>query len=281
MAIDWSAVSGREFHKMSGSGNDFVFFDAVAHPAGDLATEEAIRTLCARATGIGADGVVFLEPPDAPHSGAAFRMRYHNSDGSRASMCGNAALCSTRLAVELGRANPAGFTFETDDGPVTGRMRDGRPEIDLSPVRELRVDAGLSRSSGERRIGYATAGVPHLVVDVADIGAVPLEPRGRALRFDPSLPAGANVNFVARCGSDWRMRTYERGVEGETLACGTGAVATAAVLAAWGETPRTEVVIVTSSGKPLVVRLPATATESPSLSGEGRIVFRGTLGELV
>jgi diaminopimelate epimerase len=265
---------------MCGSGNDFVFFDAIALPAGALGSEEGIRTLCARATGIGADGVVFLEPPDDPGAGAAFRMRYHNSDGSRASMCGNAALCSTRLAVELGHADPAGFVFQSDAGLVRARMRDGSPEIGLAPVVAVRDDAGLCLAPGERRIGYATAGVPHLVVEVEDIAAVPLDGRGRELRFDPSLEHGANVNFVAPATDGWRMRTYERGVEGETLACGSGAIATATVLAAWGQSTTAEVVIATSSGKPLVVRLPARADDGPSLRGEGRLVFRGTLGEL-
>ena len=207
-------------------------------------------------------------------------MRYHNSDGSRASMCGNAALCSTRLAVELGAADPAGFAFLSDAGLIGARIRDGRPQIDLAPVVGLRPDAELGRTGGERRIGYARAGVPHLVVEVADVEAVDLAARGRALRFDPSLADGANVNFVAPANGGWRMRTYERGVEGETLACGTGAVACAAVLSAWGAAGDA-VTILTSSGRPLVVGLPRDVAGRPSLAGEGRIVFRGELREPV
>jgi diaminopimelate epimerase len=282
VSIDWRAVAGREFYKMCGSGNDFVFFDALGVPAGELGGEAAIRALCARATGVGADGVVFLEPatPDEVAVGAAFRMRYHNSDGSRASMCGNAALCTTRLAVELGRVDPAGFTFLSDAGLIRARIRGGRPQIDLGPVTGLRAEAALGRERGERRIGYARAGVPHLVVEVEDVAGVELDRRGRSLRFDPALAAGggANVNFVAPADGGWRMRTYERGVEGETLACGTGAVACAAVLASWGAAER-DVTIVTSSGRPLVVSLPVDGAAGPSLAGEGRIVFRGELRE--
>ena len=270
----------RSFYKMCGSGNDFVFFDARDGAPAELDTEAAIRLLCARATGVGADGVVFLEPSDR----AAVRMRYHNSDGSRATFCGNAALCTTRLAVELGIAEAAGFVFEADTGLVAARLRDGVPEIDFGPVGELRRDAPVTAAAGERRIGFALAGVPHLVVRVDDIEAVPLDRRGRALRFDPALgAAGANVNFVAPDASSggWLMRTYERGVEGETLACGTGAVACAAVLSAWNDADQ-PTTIVTRSGKPLIVRQRAGdgGNPGPSLSGEGRIVYEGVLREL-
>jgi diaminopimelate epimerase len=273
-------ASGRSFYKMCGSGNDFVFFDARAGAPAELDTEDAMRRLCARATGVGADGVVFLEPSER----AALRMRYHNSDGSRATFCGNAALCTTRLAVELGIADAAGFVFEADTGLVGARIRDGIPEIDLGSVRELRPDAaGVALGPGEQRIGFAIAGVPHVVVRVDDIEHVPLDERGRTLRFDPALgSAGANVNFIAPAGegSGWLMRTYERGVEGETLACGTGAVACAAVLTAWGAAAQ-PTTIVTRSGKPLIVRQRGgDGVAGPSLSGEGRIVFEGVLREL-
>lgn len=274
---------GRPFWKLCGSGNDFVFFDARREPAGALATADAIRRLCARATGVGADGVVFLEPPDGSVPGATVRMAYYNADGSRASMCGNAALCTTRLAVVLGAAPADGFVIQTDVGAVPARLRvdEDLPEIELPPVRELAADAvAIVGGAGERRIGYARAGVPHLVLRVDDVDAVALDARGRTLRFDPSLADGANVNWVAPTADGaWRMRTYERGVEGETLACGTGAIACATVLRAWGESGD-ETVLVTSSGKPVRVRQPAEPDRGPTLAGEGRIVFAGTLGTI-
>jgi diaminopimelate epimerase len=269
---------GREFFKLCGSGNDFVFFDARERPAGILAEPEAIQRLCARATGVGADGVVFLKPSSA----GDVRMAYYNSDGSRATLCGNATLCTTRLAVELGIVDPAGFVIETDAGPIRARIRDGRPEIEMPAVRELAgTAAGIAPAAGEERIGFALAGVPHLVVRVADVEAVDLDGRGRVLRHDPTLSAGANVNFVSRTpsGDGWRMRTYERGVEGETLACGTGAVACAAVLAAWQDAGESAVIL-TSSGRALEVRQPTRTGQGPTLAGEGRIVFRARLGDL-
>lgn len=276
-AVGLAGERGRDFFKLCGSGNDFVFFDARERPAGALTAPESIQRLCARATGVGADGVVFLEP-SGPGS---VRMAYYNSDGSRATLCGNATLCTASLAVELGAVDPAGFVIETDAGPIRARVRDGRPEIEMPAVRELAPDApGIEAEAGEARIGFALVGVPHLVVRVPDVEQVDLSRRGRALRHDPTLAAGANVNFVSagRSGG-WRMRTFERGVEGETLACGTGAVACAAVLAAWADAGA-ETVIVTSSGQPLEIRQPTTAGAGPTLAGEGRIVFRGQLGDL-
>ena len=268
---------GRAFWKMSGSGNDFVFFDAREEPAGDLADPETIRRLCARRTGIGADGVVFLEG----FAEGDFRMRYYNADGSRASLCGNAALCISRLAVELGAADPGGYRFGTDAGVLSGRIRDGVPEVDLGPVRELQPDVPISLGEGEARAGFALAGVPHAVILCADVAAVDVEVRGRLVRNAPTFPEGANVNFVSRAEGGWRMRTFERGVEGETLACGTGAVASAAVLGAWKEAPAAGTRILTSSGLPLDVRITADGGAlRPSLSGSAEIVFRGTLGRV-
>ena len=268
--------AGRAFYKLCGSGNDFVFFDARQEPAGELALPAAITRICARATGVGADGVVFLETSDV----AAVRMAYYNSDGSRAALCGNATLCTTRLSVALGAADPAGFVIETDAGLIHADLLGDHPGIELQPVRMVAPDAAdIAVCGTERRIGFALAGVPHLVVEVPDAESVDLVGRGRTLRHDGTLEAGANVNFVSRAPNGWRMRTFERGVEGETLACGTGAVACAAVLSAWGESG-SETVLLTSSGLPLRVRAPGGEGRGPHLAGEGRIVFQGTLGDL-
>ena len=271
----------RRFWKMTGSGNDFVFFDARRGALAALQTPAAITGLCDRRRGVGADGVVFLEP--GASAGARFRMAYYNSDGSRASMCGNAALCSTRLATELGAGSPDGFVFDSDVGPVYARLREGRPEVDLAPVRDLAPDVAAVRPlAGEQRIGFALAGVPHLVALCDDAGLVPLEERGASLRRHPAVgPAGANANFISRDrGGRWRMRTFERGVEGETLACGTGAVASAALITRWGLADAADAVaLTTASGLVVEVRFRVTADGAvlPSLSGEGRVVFEGTL----
>lgn len=273
-----SVPAGRPFYKMSGSGNDFVVVDSRSEVPGRLEDPEVIRDVCARGTGVGADGVVFLEPSDR----AAVKLVYFNADGSRAELCGNATLCTTRLSVELGMAGREGFSIETDSGLISARIDGDRPEIDLQPVTEVAPDyAPIARVGGEERIGFAKVGVPHLVVLCANVAQVPLSERGRVLRNDPSLADGANVNFVsARRDGLWAVRTYERGVEGETLACGSGAVATAILLVAWGlaEAP---VELETISHRRLRVRLSRQGSRwLGSLQGEAKLVFTGRLGEL-
>src|SRR5688500_12780519 len=266
---------GRQFYKLSGSGNDFVFVDARTEPAGVLEEPETVGAICARGTGIGADGIVFVEPPK--DAAERFSIRYLNRDGSLALLCGNASLCSVRLAAELGiAAEGEEFTFGTGAGPAVGRFTAEGPQLDLQPGRELSDDTGFDRLDGERRMGFAMVGVPHVVVLCDNVLGVDVEGRGRPIRHDPRLSAGANVNFVSRRKEGgWHVRTYERGVEAETLACGTGSVATAALLERWGESGAATT-IWTRSGLPLKVRFRLTPNRvTPSLSGEGRIVFRG------
>jgi diaminopimelate epimerase len=262
---------------MSGSGNDFVIVDATREPADEMTNPETVQAICARATGIGADGLVLLQPSEK----ADFRMKYLNSDGSDADLCGNASLCSSRLASELGILQGRSFTMETDAGVLAGQITDAGPEVELQPVRDIRVNMDLPAAAGERWIGYALAGVPHLVVRVDDVSTVDVVGRGRPLRHDASLPNGANVNFVSPDAQGaWRIRTFERGVEGETLACGTGSVASAILLAEAGEVSASAA-LTTRSGKVLRVRLKRLPDGwQPSLSGEARIVFEGSFGEL-
>src|SRR3954469_18319474 len=271
-----SGQGDQRFFKMSGSGNDFVVF---SRPEGhDFEDPSMIQTLSARGTGVGADGVVFIESAGE----GDVRMRYYNSDGSEAALCGNASLCSTRLAVELGLANAGGFVLETAAGALRARIRDGLPEVDLEPVSEVRADASsLGMKPGERRLAYAKVGVPHVVVDVADVESADVTGRGPELRHHRALSDGANVNFVAkRPDGSFAYRTFERGVEAETLACGTGAVATAIALADWGESGR-ETTLWTRSSLPLTVSLRRQGNAwFPSLRGEGRIVFEGVLREI-
>jgi diaminopimelate epimerase len=273
-----SQTAAQRFFKMSGSGNDFVVFAGSDEAKLEFENPEAIRTLSARGTGVGADGVVFIER--VPKGDV--RMRYYNSDGTEAALCGNASLCSTRLAVELGLAQGGGFVLHTAAGALKARMRDGLPEVDLEPVTEVMPDAShLGPHKNESRLGYALVGVPHVVVEVDDVEAADVTGRGPVLRNHPALSDGANVNFVARRrDGSFAYRTFERGVEAETLACGTGAVATAILLSIWGESAH-ETTLWTRSGLPLVVTLSRKGPAwIPSLRGEGRIVFEGSLRDL-
>ncbi|MBA2688180.1 MAG: diaminopimelate epimerase, partial [Gemmatimonadaceae bacterium] len=196
---------GRPFYKMSGSGNDFVFFDARTDPAGNLASPEAIDRLCARGLGIGADGVVFLEKSRTADIG----LRYYNRDGTLADLCGNASLCATRLATELGAVDPAGFRLETGSGVLGARIRDGLPEIDLAPVQDVATTvAAVQLGQDESKIGFALAGVPHVVISCHSVDKADVVGRGAALRYDRTFPQGANVNFVEKTeNGSWRYRT--------------------------------------------------------------------------
>ncbi len=265
---------------MTGSGNDFVMVDARLSGPEEWSAAD-MRAACARGSGVGADGLVFVGPGSA--SGSA-RMIYFNSDGSHAAMCGNAALCATRLAARLGIAPAAGMRLETDAGVFESRCLadDRRAELRLAPTEPPHPVQGLATTHGERRAVLGVVGVPHLVVLVDDVEAVDLERRGRALRADRALgPPGANVNFISpgTRPSHWRMRTYERGIEAETLACGTGAVTAAMAVEGWGlgQLPTT---VITRSGQRLEVsgrRTNGGLYDELWLSGEARLVFRGVL----
>jgi diaminopimelate epimerase len=264
---------------MTGSGNDFIMVDGRFSDPSQW-TPQDVHRVCARGTGIGADGVVFVAPERTPD---VIRMTYFNSDGSRAAMCGNAALCSTRLAAFLEMADPTRISLETDAGRYESRCGTGadRAELLLGSVSAPTFPA-VALEPGEQRAGLARVGVPHLVVVVDDLERVDLTTRGLALRRDRALgPEGANVNFVAPSGEDaslWRMRTYERGIEAETLACGTGAVAAVCCLHTWG-LAGLPLTILTRSGLPLVVRARAVkgTYQDVWLEGEARMVFRGVI----
>jgi diaminopimelate epimerase len=275
--IDGTGVRGTLFYKMTGSGNDFVMLDGRSTTP-DRWPASQVRAICDRRTGVGADGLVLLTPSTA----SAVRMSYWNSDGSHGALCGNAALCSGRLAVHLELVPAGEFCLLTDAGmlrvssPATG----DEAEINL-PDFDVPGDFGGARlGQGERWMTLVDVGVPHLVIRVEDIEAVDVTGRGRSLRFDPGMgPAGANVNFVSPGASSrapWLIRTYERGVEAETLACGTGTVAASVTLAARGEAglPMT---FRSRGGPELTVRgaLDGSRATGVWLGGQGRLVYRG------
>jgi diaminopimelate epimerase len=274
-------VIGTVVYKMTGSGNDFVFVDGRWRAPGAW-TAEQIRVLCDRQRGVGADGFVVVEPGSGPD---AVRFHFFNRDGARAAMCGNGALCATRIAARLELANPGGMVLETDAGVYRSRCLDGPGELAELVLGDLPAPSApqVALGRGERQAYLALVGVPHLVVLVDDVGGTPVQQRGRALRFDPALgAAGANVNFLGTLpGGGWAMRTYERGVEGETLACGTGAVACASVLAL-SDRGVLPLELRTASGRCLGVAGCAEGgvVRQAALRGEGRMVFCGVVGDV-
>jgi len=273
--------TGSVFHKMTGSGNDFLMFDGRYLRREDL-TAERIAALCDRRLGVGADGVILLAPAEGRDVHFAFH--FWNSDGSEGPMCGNGALCATRLATLLELAPPeAEVRFATPAGVHRGWIVDGRPEIELPDCPPPKPLPGIWTTDGEAFPTYSCPSVPHLVLLVPDVDKVDLDRRGPPLRRDPAIgPGGANVNWVSPVGDGtYRMRTWERGVEGETLACGTGAVACALTLED-REMASSPIRIWTRSRLPLDVswRRSADLVTSIRLRGEGRLVFRGIVGDL-
>ena len=216
------------FTKMNGAGNDFVLLD---NRAGELAlTREQIARLCDRHRGVGADGVLLLEPAA---NGADFRMRYYNADGGEAEMCGNGARCFARFADRA--AGPLRkLTFETPAGVIGAELLGQEVKLEMSRPNDLRLDLEIPVGEENFRAHYIDSGVPHLVVPVAKIEEVDVRSLGAALRHHPMFaPRGANANFSETRGPRRiAIRTYERGVEDETLACGTGVVASALIFAA-------------------------------------------------
>jgi diaminopimelate epimerase len=275
--VDGTAVRGTLFYKMTGSGNDFVMLDGRASKP-DQWSPARIRAICDRRNGVGADGLVILTPA----SPEAVRMSYWNSDGSHGAMCGNAALCSSRLAVDLELVQPGEFCLLTDAGVVRviSNAQADEAEINLPDTDLPREMPDLTPASAERWLSLGTVGVPHLIVRVEDIEAVDVMGRGRALRSDPRVgPVGANVNFVSPQPGQvapWLIRTFERGVEGETLACGTGTVAAALALTCRGETDL-PLTFRSRGGPKLTVRARREGLRATDiwLGGQGRLLFRG------
>jgi diaminopimelate epimerase len=276
-------MSGVPFYKMSGSANDFVMLDGrtTDHAAWP---RERIAAVCDRRDGIGGDGLVIVDPagPDAA------RMTYWNSDGSPAPMCGNAALCSTRLSARLGITDPAAMTLVTEAGSFPTRCVGGgwMAELHLPDTDVPRV-LDVPLRPGELSLRLGVVGVPHLACLVEDVAAVDLPARGRELRFHPAVGAGgANANFFSRTSPssgtsgatapEWTVRTYERGVEAETLACGTGTVVSALALAASGGASL-PIRFLTASGRVLSVsaRIEGNRASDIWLAGEGRVVAEG------
>ena len=270
-------MKGTLFYKMTGSGNDFVMLDGRATKP-ERWSPRRVRTLCDRRTGIGADGLVILTP-GAP---GTVRMSYWNSDGSHGAMCGNAALCSGRLSVELEMVPPGEFCLLTDAGMVRviSRANHDEAEISLPDVDLPRDMPEIEASAGERWLSLGTVGVPHLVVRVNDVEHADVLGRGASLRSDHRTgPAGANVNFISRNGdrdAPWLIRTFERGVEGETLACGTGTVAAALALSSRNEASP-PVRFRSRGGPELTVRarLEGSRASDIWLAGQGRLLYRG------
>jgi len=236
------------FWKMSGAGNDFIIIDHRRPVIRPEQMAEFARLLCRRKFSVGADGLFLIEPSDR----ADFKWRFFNADGSEAEMCGNGARCVARFAYMQGIA-AAKMRFETLAGIVDAKVTDTQVTVRMTPPHSFRFDRQLEVAGQMLTVHSVDTGVPHAVLFVDDIDAADVVGLGRQIRRHPAFaPAGANVNFVVAAAGGLRVRTYERGVEDETMACGTGAAAAAVIAAAKGcvDSP---VEVLTSGGVALTV----------------------------
>jgi diaminopimelate epimerase len=217
-----------EFTKMNGAGNDFVLIDNRAQEV-KLTRAQVVR-LCDRHRGVGADGVILLRP--SASGKADWAWEFFNRDGSMGEMCGNGARCFARFVQRL-TGSEGGFAFETQAGIVAADFKDGRVTVTLTPPEDLRLNEQLSLSGGPQIVHSLDTGVPHAVLFVPDADKAMVQELGPEIRRHPHFaPKGTNVNFVQVLGPGRvRVRTFERGVEGETLACGTGVTASALIAA--------------------------------------------------
>jgi len=262
------------FWKMHGASNDFILVDdrALTFPASDTAW---LGRGAARRTGIGAEGIILIQPSDK----ASFRMRFFNPDGSEVEMCGNGARCVARLARDIGAAPPT-MTIDTVAGLLRAAVLGDQVRLHMTLPKNWRLNKTLTL--GKRKIAYSfvNSGVPHAVVEVKDLAACDVQALGSGIRYHKDFaPKGTNANFISVTGPRaFRVRTYERGVEAETLACGTGIVASALVAARLGRvTPPVQVTA--ASGDILTVdfRLTRTGAKDVTLLGPAVHVFKGTL----
>lgn len=255
---------GIPFSKLNGSGNDFLLIDNRGGILRGIDLPKFVGKVCDRSRSIGADGVIFIETSRR----ADFRWRFFNADGSRAEMCGNGGRCAARFAVERKIARGT-LGFETDAGLIRAEVKGRRVKLQMTPPRGLALSKSLTLRGRKITYSFLDTGVPHAVLFVPDLSKIDLEGTGRGIRMHRAFaPRGTNVDFVRVRNGEVGIRTYERGVEGETLACGTGAVA-AGILSAVHGYVRPPVVVRTRGGEALTIHF------DPGKDGFGEVYLEG------
>lgn len=255
------------FAKYHGTGNDFVMIDDRSGLYSGL-NKKQIAFLCNRHFGIGADGLIMI----SGHSESDFRMRYFNSDGNEASMCGNGGRCTIAFAKKLGMIGES-CSFDAPDGIHHGTIhKDGTINLSMNSVNEIKPYRD--------KAFFLDTGSPHLVIFHDSVRELELIPLARSYRYSPDFaPGGCNVNFAERCGEkELMVRTYERGVEDETLSCGTGVTASALALAYQLNLPRGPIKIKAKGGSLQINFLQKDQQFSDIiLSGPATHVFSGEI----
>src|ERR1700757_4691614 len=262
------------FTKMNGAGNDFILFD---NRTGDIDLDSnQIAHLCDRHRGIGADGILLLEKPS---NRADFRMRYFNADGGEAEMCGNGARCFARFANKIG-GRKSKISFETPAGVISAELKGNLVTLRMTEPTDLQLNVDLTMATEKKTVHFINSGVPHVVIPVAKIDDAEVRHEGAAVRYHKMFsPTGTNVNFIEKRGPNKiAIRTYERGVEDETLACGTGIVASALIFAA-SDKSSSPITVLARGGDELQVGFERVdgGFRNVTLTGPAEFVFEGTI----
>jgi diaminopimelate epimerase len=276
------------FTKLSGAGNDFVLFDRKLNP--DLVlSEEKIKKICDRRFGVGADGVLVISDLD----GYAFDMKYYNADGSTGSLCANGARCALKYGSVSGRVKKEKVKFRANEIEYSGLILDeNKIKFFLNPPKNLNYNFKVKAANQLITASFADTGSPHLVIKINDvlenpanfssfyknIDDVPVFELGRELRYSPDFAGGTNVNFIQVENGEIKIRTYERGVENETLACGTGSVASA-LISYVNDNLKPPIKLHVKSGYVLEVdfKIENQKVKELSLTGPAEIIFNGEL----
>lgn len=261
------------FDKMQGAGNDFILIDNRAGVVPDDRKSGFAKRFCRRAMSVGADGLILLEhDPEFD-----CRWSFFNADGSVAEMCGNGARCMAVFARKIGAATKDSLTFRTLAGPIRATLVPGGARLGMTDATVPVLRPKLPVNGRALDAWFLNTGVPHAIVPVESLDAVDVKADGAALRHHEAFkPAGTNANFMAKDGAGVAIRTYERGVEDETLACGTGSVAAAIVAAAlYGLS--SPVAVRTRSGAVLRIGFAARADRiaDVTLEGPAELVYEG------
>jgi diaminopimelate epimerase len=277
------------FSKMSGAGNDFIVIDKNENPACVL-SQNAIIKLCNRRTGIGADGVILIENSDE----LDFEMNYYNSDGSFGSLCGNGARCAIKFAKFSGRCGKNSIRFKANKEVYSGEvLDDDQIKLNLNPPSKLKYNFKIKAFGQLVNASFADTGSPHIVVNINDVSENSKDPRlkfqdlnrfpviqiGRELRYASEfLPGGTNVNFILVKQGKVYIRTYERGVEDETWACGTGSAAAALIIYVTHKL-KPPITIVPRSNEELIIdfEVEKNKVKNLSLTGPAKIVYTGQI----
>ena len=277
------------FTKLSGAGNDFVLFDKNHNPEFELNTQ-FIAKVCNRRTGIGADGVIVISNREQ----TAFEMQYFNADGTTGSLCANGARSALRYCKVNGRIGLAPVKFIANDLEYLGQILDDQKiKFYLNETKRLKVKFKIKAAGQLITAAFIDTGAPHVVIKIDDvlvntsnpgvffsnIDEFPVRELGREIRYSKDFaPEGTNVNFISLVNGVIQIRSYERGVEDETLSCGTGSVA-AALVTYFNQSVPPPIKLLAKSGDELIVdfKVNNQIVRDLSLTGPAEIIFKGEL----